>query len=94
MPAYPTIASRFNDPGVNRLFAALVRAIEASKIGTASWRLGENTLVETAATPPALIPGARIRYLSEIAEGARAAAARIEQQAQAATPRLWAAPGA
>src|ERR1700733_4046628 len=84
VPVYPTIASRFNDPGVNRLFAALVRAVDARKIGTASWQMGESILTEPA-TPPALIPGARVRYLSEIAEGARTAAAHIERQAQAAT---------
>jgi methylmalonyl-CoA mutase len=84
VPAYPTIASRFNDPGVNRLFAALTRTIDESKIGTASWNIGARNLVEPA-TPPALIPGARVRYLAEIAEAARATAARIERQAQAAT---------
>ncbi len=29
VPVFPTIASRFNDPGVNRLFAALCAADEA-----------------------------------------------------------------
>src|SRR4030095_3383214 len=28
VPVFPTIASRFNDPGVNRLFAALCRALD------------------------------------------------------------------
>ena len=29
MPVFPTIASRFNDPGVNRLFAELCKALDA-----------------------------------------------------------------
>ena len=84
LPVYPTIASRFNDPGVNRLFSALIQALDGRKIGAASWQLSMDTAA-TSATPPALIPGARVRYLSEIAEGGRATAARIEKQAQAAS---------
>jgi methylmalonyl-CoA mutase len=84
VPVFPTIASRFNDPGVNRLFAALAGAINSAKVRTASWHLSDTGIVE-AATPPALIPGTRIRYLAEIAQGGRAAAARIEKEAQAAS---------
>src|SRR6267143_1199746 len=36
---FPTIASRFNDPGVNRLFAAICAALAAKQIGAASWKL-------------------------------------------------------
>src|SRR5690242_15318983 len=32
VPVYPTIASRFNDPGVNRLFAALCAALNEKQI--------------------------------------------------------------
>ena len=39
LPVFPTIASRFNDPGVNRLFAALCDRLAASGIGTASWQV-------------------------------------------------------
>jgi methylmalonyl-CoA mutase len=84
IPVFPTIASRFNDAGVNRLFAALVSAISVAKIGTASWHVSDAGVAE-AATPPALIPGSRIRYLAEIAAGGRAAEARIAQEAQVAS---------
>ncbi len=84
LPVFPTIASRFNDPGVNRLFAALAGAITARKIGAASWQPSVAGAVEAAARP-ALIPGARTRYLAEIAEGGRALALRIDAQAQAAS---------
>ena len=39
VPVFATIASRFNDPGVNRLFVALCRALDAARIGGASWAL-------------------------------------------------------
>jgi methylmalonyl-CoA mutase len=84
VPVFPTIASRFNDPGVNRLFAALASAISSRKIGTASWQLADSPVADSAA-PPALIPSARTRYLAEIAQGGRAEKAHIEKQAQAAS---------
>ena len=84
MPVYPTIASRFNDPGVNRLFAALAHALGSRKVGSASWQVPEGPIADTAA-PPALIPGARIRYLAEIAQGGRAEKAHIEKKALAAS---------
>jgi isobutyryl-CoA mutase len=84
LPVYPTIASRFNDPGVNRLFAAIAGAISARQLGRVPWQLDAVEAVE-AATPPALIPAARTRYLAEIAADGRASAARIEEQAQAAS---------
>jgi methylmalonyl-CoA mutase len=84
LPVYPTIASRFNDPGVNRLFAAIAGAITARQIGAATWEFKASGAVE-AATPPALIPAARTRYLAEIAADGRASAAQIEEQVQAAS---------
>ena len=56
VPVYPTIASRFNDPGVNRLFAAITRAIGARQIGAASWGVADRaarprSLAESRAHP-------------------------------------------
>jgi methylmalonyl-CoA mutase len=84
LPVYPTIASRFNDSGVNHLFAVIAAALNTRQIGGASWELKASGLIE-AATPPALIPAARTRYLAEIATGGRAAAAQVEEQAVAAS---------
>jgi methylmalonyl-CoA mutase len=78
IPVFPTIASRFNDAGVNRLFAALCAA-DAVK-----WPLADAGPTELTARDP-LIPGARIRYLAEIAQGGREVNARVAQQAQAAS---------
>src|SRR5665213_4263506 len=84
LPVYPTIASRFNDSGVNRLFAVITAALSTRQIGAASWQLNASGILE-APTPPALIPPARTRYLAEIAADARASAAQVEEQAVAAS---------
>src|SRR6202045_825119 len=83
LPVFPTIPRPFNDPGVNRLFAAVCAALVAKQIGAASWKLADPGPTELTTRTP-LIPGARTRYLAEIAEGARAARARIEAQVEAA----------
>ena len=83
LPVFPTIASRFNDAGVNRLFAALCAQLEQRHIGSASWAVTDVGPTQLSARDP-LIPGARTRYLAEIAQNGRAASQRIEQQAEAA----------
>src|SRR3984957_11169517 len=83
LPVYPTIASRFNDPGVNQLFAAVCATLNAKQVGTHSWRVADPGPTSLSARTP-LVPGARIRYLAEIAQGGREMRARIEVQAQAA----------
>ncbi|HYB32808.1 MAG TPA: methylmalonyl-CoA mutase family protein, partial [Steroidobacteraceae bacterium] len=83
LPVFPTIASRFNDPGVNRLFAAICATLEQRRIGSASWRLADPGPTELTARTP-LIPGARTRYLADIAQDGRATRARIEAQVEAA----------
>jgi len=83
IPVYPTIASQFNDPGVNRLFNALCEKLVA--------RCG---LEASAWTPPtlpassdhgALIPPRRVRYLAEIAEDGRRANSGADSAAESAS---------
>ncbi len=83
LPVYPTIASRFNDPGVNRLFAAVCATLAAKKLGPAPWTVSDPGPTELKARAP-LIPSDRTRYLAEIAQGGRAARTRIEEQVEAA----------
>src|SRR5437588_489342 len=83
LPVFATIASRFNDPGVNRLFAAICAALEARQTGGGSWKVADPGPTELASGAP-LIPGSRTRYLAEIAEGGRAERARIEARAESA----------
>src|SRR5207253_9269147 len=78
-PVVATIASRFNEPGVNRLFAAICAALEARQSGGGSWKVADPGPTELASGAP-LIPGSRTRYLAEIAEGGRAERARSEER--------------
>ena len=77
VPVFPTIASRFNDPGVNRLFMALATALERE--GNAPGRWTSRAGVPVALEPlefrsrDPLIPAARTRYLAEIAAQGREA---------------------
>ena len=77
VPVFATIARRWNDPGVDRLYAAL------------SARLGESTRERNAsaaaATEGAIVPSSRRRYLAEIAESVRAYHARSDAEAEAAS---------
>jgi methylmalonyl-CoA mutase len=83
VPVFPTIASRFNDPGVNRLFAAVCAALASRQIGSQSWVVADPGPTELSLRAP-LVPGARTRYLAEIAQSGREARARIEAQVEAA----------
>ncbi len=83
VPVYPTIASRFNDPGVNRLFAAMCQELEASQIGSASWRVADAGPTELTAREP-LIPAQRTRYLAEIAQHGRGTGEQLQQRVESA----------
>jgi isobutyryl-CoA mutase len=82
-PVFPTIASRFNDPGVNRLFAAICATLAERRIGAGSWQVTDAGPTELHTRAP-LIPGARTRYLAEIAQAGRATRAHIEASVEAA----------
>ena len=85
VPVFPTIASRFNDPGVNRLFAALCRRLdEKAGEGGRGWAVvdpGPTELVER----HALVPASRTRYLAEIAANGRRVREDLAHRAAAAT---------
>jgi methylmalonyl-CoA mutase len=83
LPVFPTIASRFNDTGVNQLFAALCRRLGEKHIGAARWETRDRA-PDSAGPREALIPGARVRYLAEIARHGRAVREDIERVAEAA----------
>ncbi|HEY7639309.1 MAG TPA: methylmalonyl-CoA mutase family protein [Steroidobacteraceae bacterium] len=83
VPVFPTIASRFNDPGVNRLFAGICAELDSKSIGTNRWTVADPGVTVMTSRDP-LIPGQRSRYLAEIAESGRKARANIEEQVAAA----------
>ncbi|CAM3686673.1 methylmalonyl-CoA mutase family protein [Occultella aeris] len=90
VPVLPTIASQFNDPGVTAVFERL-RAMLAAQVEAAD---GEARLewdahpggASAGAEPRsvALIPGARVRYLAEIAEAGRGLRDRVANDVETA----------
>ena len=77
VPVYGTIASQFNDRGMTELYNAVITELN-SKSG-----LTVGDLLSTAGTlanKSSVIPGNRIRYLSEISENNRSYDAWVENQ--------------
>ncbi|GAB3727440.1 methylmalonyl-CoA mutase family protein [Silanimonas algicola] len=97
VPVYPTIASQFNDPGVSWMFANLCQRLKAKLgDGIASNACDFAPVIDTSLKEPratVLIPGARIRYLAEIAEQGRRINGEILRQREAAerAQACWAA---
>ncbi len=77
MPVYGTIASQFNDPGVNVLFNDLIDKL-FPKNSLADLKEGESE-------KQYIIPPARVRYLSEIKDTIEKYDAEVEEQADLAT---------
>jgi len=85
VPVYPTIASQFNDPGVSWMFTELCRRVaEKAGLDADQWTPDIDTSVREPRST-AMIPGARIRYLAEIAEQGRAINNRVDSQAEIAS---------
>jgi isobutyryl-CoA mutase len=82
MPVYGTIASQFNDPGANTLYKALIDKI-VEKTGATSLKTSFSASNEMS-EKIFIIPPARTRYLSEIAENNRAYDAWAKKQSQLA----------
>jgi methylmalonyl-CoA mutase len=86
LPVFPTVASRFNDPGVNRLFAALCARLADvdGEGGAARWAVADPGPLELTART-SLVPSQRSRYLAEIAANGRGAQQAIGRRAAAAS---------
>jgi methylmalonyl-CoA mutase len=84
LPVFPTIASQFNDAGVNALFAALCARLHEHRGRLRPWR-PEGIAPVGLPKRQAIIPGPRVRYLAEIAGGGRAAAEAARASAAAAS---------
>ncbi|MBA6289038.1 methylmalonyl-CoA mutase family protein [Colwellia sp. MB3u-4] len=81
VPVYGTIASQFNDRGMTELYNAVITALN-TKVGLV---VGDILSTEgTLANKSSVIPGNRIRYLSEISESNRGYDAWVEKQATVA----------
>lgn len=84
LKVFPTIASQFNDDGVNRLFGALVNEInERYGLKWVRHTYLEDKPHENLETS-AVIPPSRVRYMSEISETVRDYHTWAEEQAKLA----------
>ena len=79
IPVYPTIASQFNDPGVNHLFAALCQ-----RLGNSFAEVDSEAIDVAEIRKQAIIPAKRNRYLAEIAENGRKQHSHIDEACLAA----------
>ena len=81
MPVFGTVASQFNDPGINTLYKALIQKIaEKTKVIFSSNFEDKNEMSERIY----IIPPARVRYLAEIAETIRNFNKWVEDQSRIA----------
>ncbi len=78
MPVYGTMASQFNDPGTNALFAAIIEKLN-EKCGL-NWSTSYSK-DETARKKHVIIPNSRQNYLREIANTVRNYHKNAEEQA-------------
>ncbi|RZK52537.1 MAG: methylmalonyl-CoA mutase, partial [Pedobacter sp.] len=81
IPVYGTMASQFNDPGMNNLFVALLKGIK-DKTGTDFISGMETTEIQSEKIY--IIPPDRIRYLSEIAEASQTYNEWVDKQSKIA----------
>ena len=81
LPVYGTIASQFNDPGMNSLYKVIMdQVVEKTGAPLAS----DFQITSEMSEKIYVIPPSRVRYLSEIAENNRAYDQRAKQQAAVA----------
>src|SRR5690606_19106587 len=81
MPVYGTIASQFNDPGTNTLFAALVQKI--NEITDNEWNFSPKP-IEISEKRDVIIPVNRQYYLREIVETVRTYHKQTKEQVKLA----------
>ena len=81
MPVFGTIASQFNDPGMNSLYKAIMnKLVEKTGVDLNS----SIEIIQEMSEKIFIIPPARIRYLSEIAENNRAYDKKEQSQVEVA----------
>ncbi|MDT0604591.1 methylmalonyl-CoA mutase family protein [Thalassotalea castellviae] len=81
VPVFGTIASQFNDRGMTELYNAVITELNHK----AGLTVGDVLSIDgTLANKSSVIPGSRIRYLSEISENNRGYDAWVEKQTQVA----------
>ncbi len=82
IPVFGTIASQFNDPGMNRLYKAVMNKM-VEKTGNTNLA-SQFHITEEMSEKIYIIPPSKTRYLSEISENNRSYDKKAEQQAEVA----------
>jgi len=86
LPVFGTMAARFNDDGVTALYQALVPRLAKHGLAPMPGKLapvaGRHSTGQNA-----IVPGARVRYLAEIADAARSYQRWAQEQARIARER-------
>ena len=81
MPVYGTIASQFNDPGMNTLYKNVIdKLVEKTGVNFKS----NMTITKEMSEKIFVIPPSRVRYLSEISESNRAYDQKVDTQVKVA----------
>jgi len=80
LPVYGTIASKFNDEGVNGLFAGMIESLAAKGKGRFACEIDPERISKVSSTS-SLIPAERSQYLAEIASTVRGYKQRARQLA-------------
>jgi methylmalonyl-CoA mutase len=80
MPVFGTMASRFNDDGVTALYQALLPRLRVLGLKAGDGRLPQ-VATRHSTNQVAIVPGARVRYLAEIATAVRGYKAHARAQA-------------
>ena len=81
LPVYGTIASQFNDPGMNKLYKAIMDTLVEK---TGSDLISSFQISDEMSEKIFVIPPARVRYLSEISENNRGYDKTTDQQVEVA----------
>ncbi len=81
LPVFGTIASQFNDPGVNKLYKAIMDELVNK---TASDLISSYQISDEMSEKVFVIPPARVRYLSEISENNRSYDSKANEQVEVA----------
>lgn len=84
LPVVGTIASQFNDAGVNLLFEKLLLEIQ-KKTGLSFGKVAVPEEMHDASTKSQIIPPARVRYLAEISESIEAYSNWVDAQCKLAS---------
>lgn len=79
MPVFGTMASRFNDDGVTALYQALLPRLQALGLKVADSRLPKVATRHSTHQVP-IVPGARVRYLADIADTVRGYKRKAREQ--------------